>query len=161
VDTASVFFSLYCLRYYYLRFVFVIFRGYGGSGPVYVEMWRYVERDPPNPRIRSPACGLPFYLFPIFVLPSQVSVLIHLTPCDSFVFFFGDLRMSPGNFRSQAETTDVFYLHKGQPGMLYADVNYEILLRGCNSKLTAWSNTWQQELVKGNILGYVVDSIQP
>jgi hypothetical protein len=52
----------------------------------------------------------------------------------------------------QAETTDVFYLHKGQPGMLYADVNYEILLRGCNSKLTSWSNTWQQELVKGNVV---------
>ena len=42
-----------------------------------------------------------------------------------------------GDFRSQAETTDVFYLHKGQPGMLYADVNYEIL-RSCNSKLTAF-----------------------
>lgn len=33
--------------------------------------------------------------------------------------------------------------------MLYADVNYEILLRGCNAKLTSWSNTWQQELAKG------------
>ncbi|KAF8333940.1 fungal-specific transcription factor domain-containing protein [Cantharellus anzutake] len=51
--------------------------------------------------------------------------------------------------RIAAETTDVFYLHKGQPGMLYSDVNYELLLRGCNGKLTAWSNVWQGELQKG------------
>lgn len=52
--------------------------------------------------------------------------------------------------RIAAETTDVFYLHKGQPGMLYSDVDYEILLRGCNAKLTTWSNLWQNELVKAD-----------
>lgn len=67
-----------------------------------------------------------------------------IRPEDVIVAAFVQLR------RIAAETTDVFYLHKGQPGMLYADVNYEILLRGCNAKLTAWSNTWQQELVKAD-----------
>jgi hypothetical protein len=49
----------------------------------------------------------------------------------------------------QAETTDVFYLHKGAPGLLHADINYEILLRGCNSKLTQWMDLWHGEMKKG------------
>ncbi|KAG8692077.1 hypothetical protein FRC08_010027, partial [Ceratobasidium sp. 394] len=50
--------------------------------------------------------------------------------------------------RIAAETTDVFYLHKGAPGLLHADVNYEILLRGCNSKLTQWMDLWHGEMKK-------------
>jgi hypothetical protein len=50
----------------------------------------------------------------------------------------------------QAETTDVFYLHKGAPaGALHSDVNYEILLLSCNGKLTHWMEVWQGEMKKG------------
>lgn len=46
-----------------------------------------------------------------------------------------------------AETTDVYRMQKGgmQQGH-YSDVNHEILLHGCNSKLTAWMDLWDAEL---------------
>jgi hypothetical protein len=31
----------------------------------------------------------------------------------------------------------------------YSDVNHEILLHGCNSKLTAWMDFWDAELKRG------------
>ncbi|KAG8822965.1 hypothetical protein FRC17_009437 [Serendipita sp. 399] len=46
-----------------------------------------------------------------------------------------------------AETTDVYRMQKG--GSVdghYSDVNHEILLRGCNSKLTHWMDYWDAEL---------------
>ncbi|KDN51824.1 hypothetical protein RSAG8_00373, partial [Rhizoctonia solani AG-8 WAC10335] len=65
-----------------------------------------------------------------------------IRPEDVIICAFVQLR------RIAAETTDVFYLHKGAPGLLHADVNYEILLRGCNSKLTQWMDLWQGEMKK-------------
>ncbi|KAG8745331.1 hypothetical protein FRC10_008348 [Ceratobasidium sp. 414] len=65
-----------------------------------------------------------------------------IRPEDVIVCAFVQLR------RIAAETTDVFYLHKGTPGLLHADVNYEILLRGCNSKLTQWMDLWHGEMKK-------------
>ncbi|CUA75048.1 Protein priB [Lentinula edodes] [Rhizoctonia solani] len=65
-----------------------------------------------------------------------------IRPEDVIICAFVQLR------RIAAETTDVFYLHKGAPGLLHADVNYEILLRGCNSKLTQWMDLWHGEMKK-------------
>ena len=31
----------------------------------------------------------------------------------------------------------------------HADVNYDMVLRGCNSKLTQWSEHWQHEMQRG------------
>lgn len=68
-----------------------------------------------------------------------------------------------------AEVTDVFFLHKaravhthahvsastgvGGQGSVYApaDVNYEILLRGCNRKLEAWEEDWVDSVRKGGL----------
>lgn len=50
----------------------------------------------------------------------------------------------------QAETTDVFYLHKGIPGAAHTDVNKEVLLRNCNGKLTQWMDTWHHEMRRAN-----------
>jgi hypothetical protein len=61
-------------------------------------------------------------------------------PEDVIVAAFVQLRRIAG------ETTDVFYLHKGVPGAAHSDVNYEVLLRNCNGKLTQWMDTWQQEM---------------
>ncbi|CAE6496341.1 unnamed protein product [Rhizoctonia solani] len=65
-----------------------------------------------------------------------------IRPEDVIICAFVQLR------RIAAETTDVFYLHKGAPGLLHADINYEILLRGCNSKLTQWMDLWHGEMKK-------------
>ncbi|KAF8610559.1 hypothetical protein BDV93DRAFT_530461 [Ceratobasidium sp. AG-I] len=65
-----------------------------------------------------------------------------IRPEDVIICAFVQLR------RIAAETTDVFYLHKGAPGLLHADINYEILLRGCNSKLTQWMDLWHAEMKK-------------
>jgi hypothetical protein len=64
----------------------------------------------------------------------------HLAPLDSDFSCF--LR--------QAETTDVFYLHKGIPGAAHTDVNKEVLLRNCNGKLTQWMDTWHHEMRRAN-----------
>ncbi|PVG02850.1 hypothetical protein CPB86DRAFT_548759 [Serendipita vermifera] len=50
-----------------------------------------------------------------------------------------------------AETTDVYRMQKG--GAVeghYSDVNHEILLHGCNSKLTSWMDFWDAELKRAN-----------
>ncbi|KDQ12322.1 hypothetical protein BOTBODRAFT_112983 [Botryobasidium botryosum FD-172 SS1] len=69
-----------------------------------------------------------------------------IRPEDVIVSAFVQLR------RIAAETTDVFYLNRdrGSPGSLHADVNYEILLHGCNGKLTHWMETWQGEMKKAS-----------
>ena len=36
----------------------------------------------------------------------------------------------------------------------YSDVNHEILLRGCNSKLTHWMDFWDTELKRANGLPF-------
>ncbi|KDQ59395.1 hypothetical protein JAAARDRAFT_32954 [Jaapia argillacea MUCL 33604] len=63
-----------------------------------------------------------------------------IRPEDVIVAAFVQLR------RIAAETTDVFYLHKGVPGAQHNDVNYEVLLRNCNGKLTQWAEFWQHEM---------------
>lgn len=41
-------------------------------------------------------------------------------------------------------------MQKGTGGEgYYSDVNHEVLLRGCNAKLTAWMEYWDAELKKG------------
>ena len=45
--------------------------------------------------------------------------------------------------------TDVFYLNKGPIGAGHADVNYDILLRGCNGKLNTWGEKWTKEIKDG------------
>lgn len=47
------------------------------------------------------------------------------------------------------ETTDVFCLNRGVPNATHTDVNYEVLLRNCNAKLTQWQETWQREMQRG------------
>ena len=37
----------------------------------------------------------------------------------------------------------------------YSDVNHEILLHGCNSKLTAWMDLWDAELKRGMVVFFV------
>ncbi|EIN07589.1 hypothetical protein PUNSTDRAFT_126610 [Punctularia strigosozonata HHB-11173 SS5] len=64
-----------------------------------------------------------------------------IRPEDVIVAAFVQLRRIAG------ETTDVFYLHKGGSGNTsHSDVNYEVLLRNCNGKLTQWMDTWQHEM---------------
>ncbi|TFK55329.1 hypothetical protein OE88DRAFT_1642509 [Heliocybe sulcata] len=63
-----------------------------------------------------------------------------IRPEDVIVAAFVQLR------RIAAETTDVFYTHKGVPGAQHTDVNYEVLLRNCNGKLTQWMDTWEHEM---------------
>lgn len=48
------------------------------------------------------------------------------------------------------ETTDVFCLNRGAPNATQTDVNYEVLLRNCNAKLTQWQETWQREMQRGD-----------
>ncbi|KAH9967928.1 fungal-specific transcription factor domain-containing protein [Russula dissimulans] len=67
-----------------------------------------------------------------------------LRPEDVIVAAFVQLR------RIAAETTDVFYLHKGIPGAAHTDVNKEVLLRNCNGKLTQWMDQWQHEMRRAN-----------
>lgn len=63
-----------------------------------------------------------------------------IRPEDVIVAAFVQLR------RIAAETTDVFYLHKGVSGAQHTDVNYEVLLRNCNTKLTKWMDNWEHEM---------------
>lgn len=46
----------------------------------------------------------------------------------------------------QAETTDIFATAKGNGS---SDINYEVVLRNCNSKLTQWDESWRGEMNKG------------
>lgn len=49
------------------------------------------------------------------------------------------------------ETTDVFCLHKStQSSSLQSDVNYEVLLRNCNLKLTQWQEFWHQQMQRAS-----------
>ncbi|KAJ7687571.1 fungal-specific transcription factor domain-containing protein [Mycena olivaceomarginata] len=47
--------------------------------------------------------------------------------------------------RISSETTDMFYT-KGGTSNGHNDVNYEVVLRNCNGKLTQWMDTWQAEM---------------
>ncbi|KAI0062206.1 hypothetical protein BV25DRAFT_1804251 [Artomyces pyxidatus] len=67
-----------------------------------------------------------------------------IRPEDVIVAAFVNLR------RIAAETTDVFYMHKGVPGATHMDVNKEVVLRNCNGKLTQWMDTWQHEMRRAN-----------
>lgn len=80
-----------------------------------------------------------------------------IRPEDVIVSAFVNLR------RIASETTDMFYTNKGLPtDMFYSnkdlpgtqgnhnDVNYEVVLRNCNGKLTQWMDTWGSEMVKAN-----------
>ena len=49
------------------------------------------------------------------------------------------------------ETTDVFCLHKSTPtSSIQSDVNYEVLLRNCNLKLTQWQEFWHQQMQRAS-----------
>ncbi|KAF7295231.1 Zn(2)-C6 fungal-type domain-containing protein [Mycena indigotica] len=63
-----------------------------------------------------------------------------LRPEDVIVAAFVQLR------RISSETTDMFYTKGGVPNGSHNDVNYEVVLRNCNGKLTQWSDTWQAEM---------------
>jgi hypothetical protein len=47
------------------------------------------------------------------------------------------------------ETTDAFCLNRSASHCVQPDVNYEVLLRNCNAKLTLWQETWQREMMRG------------
>ncbi|KAJ6455859.1 fungal-specific transcription factor domain-containing protein [Mycena sanguinolenta] len=47
--------------------------------------------------------------------------------------------------RISSETTDMFYT-KGGTTNGHNDVNYEVVLRNCNAKLTQWMDNWQAEM---------------
>ncbi|KAJ7063042.1 fungal-specific transcription factor domain-containing protein [Mycena amicta] len=61
-------------------------------------------------------------------------------PEDVIVAAFVQLR------RISSETTDMFYTKGGVPNGNHNDVNYEVVLRNCNGKLTQWMDTWQSEM---------------
>ncbi|KAK7023786.1 Zn(2)-C6 fungal-type domain-containing protein [Favolaschia claudopus] len=48
--------------------------------------------------------------------------------------------------RISSETTDMFYTKGGSSSNGHNDVNYEVVLRNCNGKLTQWMDTWQAEM---------------
>ncbi|TEB36075.1 hypothetical protein FA13DRAFT_1683361 [Coprinellus micaceus] len=58
-------------------------------------------------------------------------------PEDVIIAAFVQLRLIA------AETTDIFASNKGN-----TDINYEVVLRNCNNKLTAWDDTWRKEMVQ-------------
>ncbi|KAJ7752144.1 fungal-specific transcription factor domain-containing protein [Mycena metata] len=60
-------------------------------------------------------------------------------PEDVIVAAFVQLR------RISAETTDMFYSKTGNTNG-NNDVNYEVVLRNCNGKLTQWMDNWQAEM---------------
>jgi len=53
----------------------------------------------------------------------------------------------------QAETTDVFSASKGAGAN---DINYEVVLRNCNAKLSKWSETWNFEMEQGWDIGWCI-----
>ncbi|PFH47676.1 hypothetical protein AMATHDRAFT_197707 [Amanita thiersii Skay4041] len=61
-------------------------------------------------------------------------------PEDVIVAAFVALRLIP------AEITDVFNSSKSSGAGSHTDVNYEVVLRNCNTKLTQWADTWQPEM---------------
>ncbi|KAJ7764486.1 fungal-specific transcription factor domain-containing protein [Mycena maculata] len=61
-------------------------------------------------------------------------------PEDVIVASFVQLR------RITSETTDMFYTKGGAPNGNHHDINYEVVLRNCNGKLTQWMDTWQAEM---------------
>ncbi|KAL1743295.1 fungal-specific transcription factor domain-containing protein [Schizophyllum fasciatum] len=64
-----------------------------------------------------------------------------LRPSDVIVSAFVQLR------RLASETTEMLYNNKGGGSHgAHADVNYDMVLRNCNSKLTQWSEHWQHEM---------------
>ncbi|KAF8061438.1 fungal-specific transcription factor domain-containing protein [Lyophyllum atratum] len=60
-----------------------------------------------------------------------------IRPEDVIVASFISLRLIA------AETTEIF---KGAGPGIHHDVNYDVVLRNCNAKLTQWANTWQHEM---------------
>ncbi|KAJ7172753.1 fungal-specific transcription factor domain-containing protein [Mycena filopes] len=61
-------------------------------------------------------------------------------PEDVIVAAFVQLR------RISSETTDMFYSKGGNANGNHNDVNYEVVLRNCNGKLTQWMDNWQAEM---------------
>ena len=49
----------------------------------------------------------------------------------------------------QAETTDVFSTSKDTGSGAHHDVNYDLVLRNCNAKLTVWADEWKHEIDRG------------
>lgn len=66
-----------------------------------------------------------------------------IRPEDVIVAAFVQLR------RIASETTEVFASSRGAQGQ-HTDMNYDVLLRNCNGKLTQWGETWQREMQRAN-----------
>ncbi|KAI0340148.1 hypothetical protein BDW22DRAFT_1334966, partial [Trametopsis cervina] len=66
-----------------------------------------------------------------------------IRPEDVIVSAFVQLRLIA------SENTELFQPHRGIAGH-HADMNYDVLLRNCNGKLTQWAETWEHEMTKAN-----------
>lgn len=67
-----------------------------------------------------------------------------IRPEDVILAAFVQLR------RITSETTEVFASNRG-PQSQHTDMNYDVLLRNCNGKLTQWGDTWQNEMQRGKL----------
>ncbi|KZT66725.1 hypothetical protein DAEQUDRAFT_674611 [Daedalea quercina L-15889] len=47
-----------------------------------------------------------------------------------------------------ADTTDIFNMAQGGSTSCGEDVDYQLLLRGCNTKLNAWLSKWREEMTR-------------
>lgn len=54
-----------------------------------------------------------------------------------------------------SETTEVFASKVGPQGQ-HTDMNYDVLLRTCNGRLTQWSDTWQHEMQRGRFFSFLL-----
>lgn len=75
-----------------------------------------------------------------------VAAFVALRRIAVFTFFLSPKLLL---IRYKAETTDVFNASKGAGPGVHHDVNYEVVLRNCNAKLTQWADTWQHEMDRG------------
>ncbi|KAH9951420.1 hypothetical protein B0H21DRAFT_718945 [Amylocystis lapponica] len=52
--------------------------------------------------------------------------------------------------RIAADTMETLHVHQGVPGSHHGEPDHEMLLRGCNSKLNQWVETWQREMQRAH-----------
>ncbi|KAI0693888.1 fungal-specific transcription factor domain-containing protein, partial [Cytidiella melzeri] len=66
-----------------------------------------------------------------------------IRPEDVIIAAFVQLR------RIASETTELLQPHRSNTGH-HADMNYDVILRNCNGKLTQWAETWEHEMRRAN-----------
>jgi hypothetical protein len=71
-----------------------------------------------------------------------------IRPEDVILAAFVQLR------RIASETTELLQPRRGNTGH-HTNVNYDVILRTCNNNLTQWSETWEQEMGRGQSCRYV------